>query len=730
VFKWKSLLLGLLLALCPVIAHAAATNVGVWVSANCSTDTRLTNPDTVKTACYDGTLKQWLYWTGAAWAATNPNTAASGGTGINTSASTGMPRIDAGTWSVEGLYLYERAVCTTVAAPIANTSFCFDTTAGVLKVWSGAAWVSPGGSAALCSNADHYASINAAVAAIGATKTTLCVSNAQTLTADLTVPSTLSLWVLQGGTVTVPTGMTFTINGSFEAGLYQVFAWAGTGKVVFGSGSTEKVYPEWWGATGATNDAAAINAAIGSTALKVLFTRTGYPISSPIYVPAGVHGQTFEGLQQEGAHIYPTAADIKDGITNINALFINLNGTGNNTYRNLRFGGGGIGFTGTGIYGVEGGGTQALVATNIEDCWFSVGAIATSIKASMGDVTISNCLFEYSGRAIWLSGSVGNDIKIDNCIYGPVYGSFFYVDSTEAMNIVINNINGYNVQGGYLVETTTAISGLAISNVVVRSGADVGHAVGLVKLASAVGFTLTNFHLSQLAGSLGSLEGAYIDSSEVKISNGYVKGVTGSTLIPYDITIIGAGNKVEVSNVDFDGGLMALGLGKGGAVSGDIFIKNITATKTTSSTIGFWGTISANIEISDSSLLNAEYNVGTTTVSIIAMNTSGKLYIVNNTIGIDDVLATPAGRFKFTGSGQLIMGGNRLIGTLTEFQGGSTQVATFNGINVGGTSYRSGAGAPTGAVVPFFIGEMYLNTTGNHWYMSHGLTNADWTALN
>ncbi len=43
---------------------------------------------------------------------------------------------------------------------------------------------------------------------------------------------------------------------------------------------------------------------------------------------------------------------------------------------------------------------------------------------------------------------------------------------------------------------------------------------------------------------------------------------------------------------------------------------------------------------------------------------------------------------------------------------------------------RSGAGDPTGIVTPLYIGEEYLNTTGNHWYKSHGLAAANWTALN
>jgi hypothetical protein len=48
--------------------------------------------------------------------------------------------------------------------------------------------------------------------------------------------------------LTVDTGITLTLNGPFEAGLYQVFSCTGTGSVVFGSGSYRETYPEWCGA--------------------------------------------------------------------------------------------------------------------------------------------------------------------------------------------------------------------------------------------------------------------------------------------------------------------------------------------------------------------------------------------------------------------------------------------------------------------------------------------------
>ncbi len=45
-------------------------------------------------------------------------------------------------------------------------------------------------------------------------------------------------------------------------------------------------------------------------------------------------------------------------------------------------------------------------------------------------------------------------------------------------------------------------------------------------------------------------------------------------------------------------------------------------------------------------------------------------------------------------------------------------------------AYATYAGDPTNNLVPAYIGQDCLDTSGNHWYRAHGLTNADWKKLN
>jgi hypothetical protein len=88
--------------------------------------------------------------------------------------------------------------------------------------------------------------------------TTYSMSQSVTLTSNIT------LKIEKGAVLSIAAGKTLTINGSFEAGLYQVFDCVGTGVVIFGGESD--VYPEWWGAKGdgVNSDSLALSLAVNS----------------------------------------------------------------------------------------------------------------------------------------------------------------------------------------------------------------------------------------------------------------------------------------------------------------------------------------------------------------------------------------------------------------------------------------------------------------------------------
>jgi hypothetical protein len=113
-----------------------------------------------------------------------------------------------------------------------------------------------------------------------------------TISADKTV--TTYLRPPKGVVYSIATGKTLTINGPFEAGLYQVFNCVGTGKVVFGNPT--KVYAAWF-YSGTGDYAPAINSAIASIKAvggKVVFDRAA-ELTTPIDATLVRSGVTFEG---------------------------------------------------------------------------------------------------------------------------------------------------------------------------------------------------------------------------------------------------------------------------------------------------------------------------------------------------------------------------------------------------------------------------------------------------
>ena len=114
-----------------------------------------------------------------------------------------------------------------------------------------------------------YAGLVKALASISTASKTLIISNAVTITGNMTILATTNLKVENSGMITIATGITLTINGSISAGLYRIFTYVGTGVVVFGLVS--EVYPEWWGAIpdGTTTCGPAINAAIQAVTSSV-----------------------------------------------------------------------------------------------------------------------------------------------------------------------------------------------------------------------------------------------------------------------------------------------------------------------------------------------------------------------------------------------------------------------------------------------------------------------------
>jgi hypothetical protein len=109
--------------------------------------------------------------------------------------------------------------------------------------------------------------------------------------------------VMPGAKLFAPNGVTITFGSSLDAGVYQIFTFAGTGKIAL-AGVTQPAlsegYPEWWGAVPNYASAAAANLTAISSAIKTLpttiFQAASYYISNTLQITDGL--RTLQGYRQ------------------------------------------------------------------------------------------------------------------------------------------------------------------------------------------------------------------------------------------------------------------------------------------------------------------------------------------------------------------------------------------------------------------------------------------------
>lgn len=116
---------------------------------------------------------------------------------------------------------------------------------------------------------DDRAAVAAADAAANAQATITVPPGTHSIQSALTIASAVRF--TQGAILKPANGVTITIDGPIEAGLYQIFDESAGGSIAFGASTVREIYPQWWGAapgdvvTPATN-VTAIQAAIDAAA--------------------------------------------------------------------------------------------------------------------------------------------------------------------------------------------------------------------------------------------------------------------------------------------------------------------------------------------------------------------------------------------------------------------------------------------------------------------------------
>lgn len=126
------------------------------------------------------------------------------------------------------------------------------------------------------------ATLQDALTTLGATTALLRVpKGTYNLDANLTIPPNITLKPERGAIFAIANTKTLTVNGGLEAGLYQIFSCAGTGKAVFAPGSNQTIFPQWWGAS--PNASAAVNTAAMQASFNAIANQTSWTLPPGIY---------------------------------------------------------------------------------------------------------------------------------------------------------------------------------------------------------------------------------------------------------------------------------------------------------------------------------------------------------------------------------------------------------------------------------------------------------------
>jgi parallel beta-helix repeat protein len=270
-----------------------------------------------------------------------------------------------------------------------------------------------------------------------------------TISANVTIPSNVTLELAQGAILSVNNGLTLTINGGIKATLSRHFS--GSGSFNFTGAKINEVYTEWWGAISgdATDDTSAFTSALASFKTVAAIPAGAYTVST-FAMPANT---TLMGLGGK-AEINQPSASAASSIVTIGANGARLES---------------LLFSGSVAAGTEGGQVSAITLTKagtLSD--ITIRGVETSGKNAgiyaegNGSFALSNInILGNKIRALhfgitlgpFANGVVNDGVVVDgnDVLVEPVggYASFEFARGIQVFNTNNSRISNNFARGGF-----------------------------------------------------------------------------------------------------------------------------------------------------------------------------------------------------------------------------------------------------------------------------------------
>jgi hypothetical protein len=308
-----------------------------------------------------------------------------------------------------------------------------------------------------------YATLDAAITAIGATSGTLIIDVNTTLTASAVFPKTLHLVIPRGGSITKAGAFTVTHSGSLEAGPYQIFIGFAKGDVQFNS--ILNVYPEWWGnntISGTTDMSLKLQCAIDSTSGNVIFQPTTYGVSigTAITLEAGATLCALvmkSNMHLRGVKGLSTIKLLDDQSSNATPLKFNIL-AGNNAYTDISI---------DGIIFDLNAANNLTNKNNTNSASFIVsGSVAVvGQDAYVEGLKITNCVFQNTpGCSVLVIGQSNSDATTLGSNVEIAHNYFWNngLDSTDHSSIYAW-CEDVNIHDNYFLQDVMSVMGTAVA---------------------------------------------------------------------------------------------------------------------------------------------------------------------------------------------------------------------------------------------------------------------------
>ena len=413
---------------------------------------------------------------------------------------------------------------------------------------------------------------NADVFALTVQTSLLIDTGIYTISNDLTIESNIEL--LDGSVLTTPTGNTVIFNGGLKAGLYSCLDLSGSVRFC----KINRIYPQWFGATGLDSQDASIPMQRTFKACKAGMNGISATTDSAfgctnIYLTKGIYKcnnvdvfcqTTVEG-ESSGAIMGGIIKQLDKSLPALRVHPYNLNldntkgndSNGINTFYRINFRSDSIDDNqenapiikfyspqqSATLFGhTTPGGDVGHIDTRFEQCWFQFSA-GSCIKIDEGnlDFHLLGCTFDVVRQGIQYSGTARGEVQIHDTQFFTCVRSALHHTSTNNVNFRIFNSrligcgNPQNAIASYRnsIYTSGGTSNIELYNTLVQaaviSGSSFGGPLWLTGCAKVI---TRNLELIDL-DSAYLQKFIYIEGSTLSLINIHISNMTTNNLMSY-----------------------------------------------------------------------------------------------------------------------------------------------------------------------------------------------------